>query len=372
LRAQAGREMPDYMVPASIHVVDAFPLTPSGKADRAALLARAQEDQAAAGGSVPEDAVQAELLEIWRRVLERQDIGMDDEFRDLGGDSMAVMDLVFEVEAAFGHTLSIDDVVAPTTIRGLAGLLASPRQPAVPEGVSAFLLSHPFNMMKIPEPIGAAMSRGGPWKQLQIPLSYFDGDRDHSVEAMAAELEAQIRAVSPEGPYILGGHSFGGLLAYEIARRLRNQGARVDLVVLIDSHPVNADDAWRRLRRMGGKLWSYSWLGPAEQLARLYRRTRRKGRAWLGLPGHGGHNERIYRICLAARQAYRPKAYAGAAVIFASTDPAFAGEDGWRNLLQGTVERHSIEADHLSIITAWDNAVRIAEHLTAAMPHLVP
>jgi amino acid adenylation domain-containing protein len=372
LRALAGLHMPDYMVPAAVHVVDTFPLTPSGKMDRVALLEQARGAQAAAGASVPEGPVQAELLEIWRRVLERQDIGMDDEFRDLGGDSMAVMELVFEVEAAFGRTLSIDDVVAPTTIRGLAGLLALPQQPAVPEGVSAFLLSHPFNMMKIPEPIGAAMSRGGPWKQLQIPPSYFDGSRDHSVEAMAAELEAQIREVSPEGPYILGGHSFGGLLAYEIARRLRDKGGQVDLVVLIDSHPATTDSAWRRLRLLGGKLWSYTWLGPAQQLARLYRRTRRHGRAWLGLPGHGGHNERIYRICLDARRAYRPKTYAGAAVIFASTDPAFAGEDGWQGVLQGAVERHSIDADHLSIITAWDNAVRIAEHLTAVMPHLVP
>jgi amino acid adenylation domain-containing protein len=117
LRAALVAELPAYMIPAEIHVLAALPLTANGKIDRLALAARVPARRRTA---VPADPQEARLLAIWRRLLGRDDIGIEDDFFMAGGHSMLVMRLVREVESAFGVQLDVAAIFAYRTVASQA------------------------------------------------------------------------------------------------------------------------------------------------------------------------------------------------------------------------------------------------------------
>ncbi|MEV6730419.1 MULTISPECIES: non-ribosomal peptide synthetase [unclassified Streptomyces] len=121
LRAMAQENLPEYMVPSAIIPLDTVPLTGNGKVDDKALVAlyAAAVGQGAAG---PEPATEAEavLLEIWQELFAPLHIGLDDDFVDLGGDSLSVMDLLSRVEMRIGVQLDVSDPYTDRTVRSLA------------------------------------------------------------------------------------------------------------------------------------------------------------------------------------------------------------------------------------------------------------
>ncbi|MDP9795023.1 amino acid adenylation domain-containing protein/non-ribosomal peptide synthase protein (TIGR01720 family) [Catenuloplanes nepalensis] len=128
LRAYAGRILPEHMVPSAVVVLDAFPLTPNGKVDRAALPGAAPAVTAAAqpsGGARPREEL---MCGVFASVLGAPEVGPDDSFFDLGGHSLLFARLVARVEAVFGATLSMSDVFEAPTPRDLARLLDAGRR----------------------------------------------------------------------------------------------------------------------------------------------------------------------------------------------------------------------------------------------------
>ncbi|MET8625854.1 non-ribosomal peptide synthetase [Kitasatospora sp. NPDC004669] len=124
LRALAKDELPEYMVPSAIIPIDAVPLTGHGKVDETALAAR-YADATGQAGPAPEPAtpVEAALLEIWQKIFAPLGIGLDDDFFELGGDSLSVMDLVSGVEERLGVQLDNSDPYTGRTIRSLARII---------------------------------------------------------------------------------------------------------------------------------------------------------------------------------------------------------------------------------------------------------
>ncbi|MBI1179327.1 MAG: amino acid adenylation domain-containing protein [Alphaproteobacteria bacterium] len=381
LREMAAGRLPDYMVPGAIHVFDAFPLKATGKVDRHALLeAAAAGSMPAIGGPAPETAVQRVLLEVWQTVLQRRDIGLDDEYRALGGDSMSILELVLEVESRFGLQLSVDDVAEPTTVRGLAALIEDRGSagPSRPIGARTFVIGQPWNMLKIPDAIGDAMSGGAPWRQLQISPLLFGTGIHGRLESMAEHLEGQVLAEGP-GPYVLGGHSFGGLLALETAQRLRRRGEEVALLVLIESHFAGRRpwrDEARLLLDRAGRFARRNWREKAK-------RMRRKLKLALHVPATPSeslsHDHRIFQRCVAARMGYVPAPYAGPAMVFRSTTsghfdplPRQVNLDRWAELLTGPVEEHLIEGDHMSVVLEAGPVAAVARCLTGWPSRLRP
>ncbi|MEU9144231.1 amino acid adenylation domain-containing protein [Streptomyces sp. NPDC048349] len=121
LRATAQENLPEFMVPSAIIPVDAVPLTGNGKVDDAALVALyATAAGRGAPGAQPTTAVEAVLLEIWQELFAPLPIGLDDDFLDLGGDSLSVMDLLSRVERRLGVQLEVSDPYTDRTIRSLA------------------------------------------------------------------------------------------------------------------------------------------------------------------------------------------------------------------------------------------------------------
>jgi acetoacetyl-CoA synthetase len=198
----------------------------------------------------------AQMTGLWQRLLGLDEIGADDDFFDLGGDSLLALNLFHEIEVMTGRTLPITAIYdAPTPAKLLALLgearpapfsplvLLKPGDDAPPLfivhgiGGNVIELERLGRLVETARPVYAIQARG------------VDGGEPplDDVAAMADYDLAAIRTRQPDGPYFLAGYSFGGLVALEIARRLRETGARVALLAFIDTFPhPHAFPGWLR------------------------------------------------------------------------------------------------------------------------------
>ncbi|GAC1634182.1 MAG: hypothetical protein NVS9B10_30020 [Nevskia sp.] len=128
LREFLRAELPDYMQPSSISLLDRFPLSPTGKVDRARLpLADLDRPQAAA---VPKNEIEAKLLAIWRDVLGTQAVGIDDNFFDVGGSSLQMLKVHAAICAALPKKPTLLDLFTYPKLRTLAAWLMQPEPPS--------------------------------------------------------------------------------------------------------------------------------------------------------------------------------------------------------------------------------------------------
>ncbi len=341
LRRDLAGRVPDYMTPALLRPIVDVPLTPSGKLDRRRLLELAREESSVGPREGSSDGLEAQVAAIWRSVLQRTDIPMDVDFRDLGGDSLSTMNLALEVERAFGRLPSIDELAAPLTVNSLAQRLTLwLSNPGAVQGcgertadAKVFAVSYPWSMAQAPEVIGQALC-GGQWKHLQVPLNAFRAGADPSVGDLAALLERQLLSQEPEGPYILYGHCFCGLLAYELARRLVDSGREVSMLVMVDCYPATAESPAgmrRRLRRFASLGWKAKVAAVKEKI----------------IPAPPANLEDfIKHACMRARSRFHPGPYNGRLLFFRHNhEPALAAHDqgAWKRLTRGDYVEHVVE-----------------------------
>ncbi|UBI35099.1 MULTISPECIES: amino acid adenylation domain-containing protein [Streptomyces] len=242
LREFARTRLPEFMVPAAVVVLDAFPLTANGKLDRTALPAPEFASTSRAARSEEERL----LCELFGEVLDTT-VGADDSFFDMGGHSLLATRLMSRIKAVLGVELGVRALFEAPTPAALAGRLhggmamdalgvllplrtAGSRPPLFcvhpAAGISwpyAGLLGH----IAPGRPVYGLQARG--LTGAQPPAA--------AIEEMAADYLAQIRTVQPSGPYHLLGWSFGGLVAHSIATRLEAEGEEVGLLAVLDSFP---------------------------------------------------------------------------------------------------------------------------------------
>ncbi len=120
LRDHLASRLPEAMIPAAIVRLDALPLTHNGKVDRRALPVPSAQAEAPRVYRAPATPTEHAVTTVWRDVLAREDIGVDDDFFALGGDSLSTLPLVFKLHAATGVELPLAAVFATPTIAGLA------------------------------------------------------------------------------------------------------------------------------------------------------------------------------------------------------------------------------------------------------------
>jgi amino acid adenylation domain-containing protein len=128
LRRFLGERLPTSMVPDAFVVLDAMPLTPGGKVDRRALPAAGPGPAAGAGGT-PATGLERTVADIWREVLGLPEVGVDDDLLELGGSSLAAMQIAARVRRATGADLSAEELLDARTVGRLARLLER-RDPA--------------------------------------------------------------------------------------------------------------------------------------------------------------------------------------------------------------------------------------------------
>ncbi|MGH3700267.1 MAG: AMP-binding enzyme, partial [Pseudonocardiaceae bacterium] len=123
LRTHTAAVLPDYMVPSAFVTLDALPLNSSGKLDRRTLPAPESDASSGVGYVPPRTTVEQVLVDIWTQVLGAERVGIEDNFFDLGGDSIYSMQLTSRAKAAFDVALTPRDVLTARTVSALAELV---------------------------------------------------------------------------------------------------------------------------------------------------------------------------------------------------------------------------------------------------------
>ncbi|WP_405738349.1 amino acid adenylation domain-containing protein [Streptomyces sp. NBC_01525] len=246
LRADLAEELPAYMVPSAVVLLDALPLTPNGKLDHRALPA---PEAGRGGGQGPRSAHEEVLCRLFAEVLGAERVGIDDNFFESGGHSLLASQLAGRIGRALGVEVPLRAVFeAPTPAMLLRRLYGDGDHT---DGFGELL---PLRTTGERRPLFCVHPVGGLGWCYSTLLPTLDADQPlyglqnkglaggEPLTASFAELltgyAEQIRSVQPTGPYRLLGYSMGGVLAHALAVALEQQGESVELLVLLDSYPV--------------------------------------------------------------------------------------------------------------------------------------
>ena len=249
--------IPDYMVPARLLPVAELPHTINGKIARCAV-ASLELVQRSRGADLHtfENELQRRFVEIWRSVIGHDDIGIDDDIQDIGGDALSMVQLSAAVSRCIGRQTSVKDLVECRTIRRLADFLDRaddpitcvtllPGVPARPVRRPLFCIGGFFRYRSVAEALGARWLTLGVNLQSETLLlrtcsangratGQPAGSWPPRVEQLAAAYIEEIRKHQRAGPWQLLGSAFGGVIAFEMARQLMAAGENVSVLALLD------------------------------------------------------------------------------------------------------------------------------------------
>ena len=397
-RALAAR-LPPHMLPARYVPLERLPLNDNGKVDRAALPRPGQgRPPLEAPFAPPRDLVQLRLCEVWERCLDVRPVGIDDDFFELGGDSLLATAMMDEVASLFESNVPLTALLGGPTVAQLARAITERRPdlqaPVVPLRTAG--TRRPFFFLH-----GDYHSGGFYCLELvrnldpeqpfyALPPCGYDGRPIPPTYAAAAALHLDaIRRVQPQGPYHLGGQCNGGLVALEVARLLEGTGERVASLVLLGASARNV--RFRGLAALAETVGRIGGLPPPARrraferlrdfvlhqdglplLARLrfaldklgvlraeaVRIARARGDAAdpmleAGAPALDGHRERIFDSYQRLDRVYVPRRYRGrASVLWPRDDPSpmHAEAQAWRRVFDD-LEVVDIPGDHNSCLT---------------------
>ena len=379
------RQLPHYMVPSEFVPLSSFPTTPGGKVDVQAL--DAMRLRAAvflpASDPCPADPVEARLKEIWERLLKVNTVGLDQDFFALGGHSLLAVRMLVQVEQWFGSKLPHSVLVEHPTIRGLAAYLRhSPagKWPAlVTIQAGAFLpplfIAHGIggSLLSFIE-LAAELGSAQPVYGLQLPA--FLDQHQADLRVLAANCLKQVRAIQPSGPYHLAGHSSGGMIVFEMACQLVEQGETVGLLALLDCDPNKGKTRHRLFSNWGSLKASFrrarvefaeGELGVREFVAFKTSYQRIKIKNWLATRSHrlGKMHAWLphalagpllaaegYHLSLAVRD-YQLRPYRGNATLFIAQDEPASGtepERAWAGTFLGVCETQVVPGTHHTML----------------------
>ncbi|GAA1176459.1 hypothetical protein GCM10009654_37060 [Streptomyces hebeiensis] len=362
-RAALADRLPDHMIPASFVDLPALPLSRNGKLDREALLRLAGE---AAPGQVnlanPRDHIELTLYQIWRSVLLHADFGIRDSFFDIGGTSLSAIKMAHAVRERLGASIPIRDIMLHPTVEALGGLVRRGASGPPPSSLVEFREGDGHGRVVCVHPAGGtafcylALAKALPQSVglygIQSPGVNPGEDFLPSVEAMA---EAYLRLVGPagDGPLVLTGLSYGGLVAHEMGRRLARAGRRDVGVVLLDTQATD-DPAARAalapvdMAEFRDKLVKFNGMYPGiddeqiDQYFRVYNHNRMTARDHTPAPSPA-------RLTLVQ------------AVGDGPDTPFLAGvRDFWRGRAEGGFRVEPLNCDHWEMLESAESR-RVAE-----------
>ena len=402
IKEALARTLPQYMVPSHVVAIDAFPLSSNGKLDRRALPCPGVT--ATATFVAPSTALEREMAAIWEDLLQRPRVGVHDSFFDLGGHSLLAVMLVTRVRKQLGADLPLARVLQKPTIALLAASLdgtppstrgdrhlitLNSRGALTPLVLVPGIGGHSFMYQRLTRALGDAQ----PLHVLQA-LGVDDlVSTPRTIQEMAEIYEPGILRAVPEGPIVLGGYSFGALIAFELAHRLRLRGRVVPLIISFDGfapgYPALLPLPQRvvaHLRELAGGDGTQGHAYLRSRLnnvkARVLRHLGRGEETVDAVPNADTTlNRRLRRSTLElwrARNDYRPGRVEPSSLLLLKTEiptrwPAHDMNDplyGWRAFVDGRIDVESIPGEHLKMFEG-DNCERIAVAIAPYIARLV-
>lgn len=372
----------DFKIPRRYAFVDAIPKNPTGRVVRRQLAHDLGFDRplghrrnpAATRERFP-TALEAQLQDMWAETLGVDAVGLNEDFFDLGGDSLKAVELFLQIEAKLGCRLPDAILFDAATVEAMARRIADYRgSPCLvrvsPQGErppffcvhgsdgNAVYFRNLARYLGSSQPFYALQCVG--LDGLEQPLT--------KIEDIAARYLREIRAVQPHGPYYIGGFSFGGRVAYAMAQELRAAGEDVALLTMLDTYAVAGEDdlgIWQasllRLRGMRRLRWR-------SLPGYLAARARNIGRAvairlpqpvfalflnrFGGSPRSIPHSLRLTpkEAHAMANRAFEPAPYDGDLVLFRAAENRAGRHDGWADLVKGKLEVHELPGGHTDIL----------------------
>jgi thioesterase domain-containing protein len=370
------------MVPAEFVPLRSFPTTPGGKVDVQALdlqvlnaMHRATADALHVSETWPADSNEARLKAIWERLLKVKAIGLHDDFFALGGRSLLAARMLTQVEKRFGLKIPHSVLVENPTIDGLTAYLRQGRTdewPALATIQSGALLPPLFVAHGIGGSLlsfldfAAELGPEQPVYGLQLPA--FIHAHQANIRTLAANYVKQVRAIQPFGPYHLAGHSSGGLVVFEMACQLMEQGKTVGLLALLDSYPrkgkamERSHRSWNDLkasfRRVRAEVKTPEF-GFKDLFERRITHLRVKTRTWTAVRSRrkGRKSGRLVRsegYFVLAFNDYELRPYPGSATLFfAQEETASDAErlESWEGRILGGCETCLVPGTHRTLLT---------------------
>jgi len=390
LRAHLAAELPPAMVPAAFVFLQALPLSPNGKVDIAALPPPPRAEPS--GAAAPDDELEAEIARIWADMLAVPRVGRDDDFFDLGGHSLLALRMLARIAEATGQRLPPLALFQAPTVGQLARLVRE----AEPATGGATVIPIQPHGRRLPifwvQPVGRREPSYELWRRYRELAGRLGPDQPcHAVQVAQAPGEAPLHSLSaeaiarqclpalmafqPGGRHILGGLSFGGVIAWELAQQLLAAGRRVELVILLDSlRPGAPSGSFRRLHHYGQRfafhranLARFARRGQAsyiiEHVAILAQRTMHRLR----------RRRREQRLeAPAPPPLYTVRPYPGRVLLLRAQSQPWGRQSrdlGWSDFTPGGLEIRDIPGGHLTMVT--EPHVRlVARHLTDYLARL--
>lgn len=252
------QKLPHYMIPSGFVLLNEMPLLPTGKIDRKKLsmqeypIHREQSDYI-----LPRNEIEFELLKIFKDILKADQIGTDDDFFMMGGNSLLAVSLATKLQKIFNYHIHLDEIYKKATISHLAKLLNDRiRKSLMLRSDNEFFsrcifpiqtkgnqyplfIVHPSFGLALPYLALARYFEERPLYGLSDPHFGQSKNRFVSIETMANFYLNVIQTVQNHGPYTILGWSFGGVVALEIAKQLQQKGESLDQIIMIDSYHPN-------------------------------------------------------------------------------------------------------------------------------------
>ncbi len=388
LRSFLKQKVPDYMVPSAFILLDALPLTPNGKVDRRALpepdQIRSNSEKAYSKEYLPaQDTLELQLTKIWEKLLGIQPIGVRDNFFELGGNSLLAVRLLHQIEKVFGKDLPLATLLQAPTVGQLADILrqegwSAPRSSLVairPRGskLPLFCIHGAHGNVLFYENLARYLAPEQPLYALQA--QGLDGKQSpfNRIEDMAAQYIKEIQFVQPQGPYFLGGYSFGGAVAFEMAQQLHAQGEKVTLLALFDSvSPTLPEKTPSFIERLCYvHVFNLSQLGVKEKLVyireevqwaikKFIKTINDNFDQWVQRPSSDSLPENYALVAQSNEEAFKnyvPHTYPGRVTLFRSIlrHPSYYYDEpqlGWNKLAAGGIEIQEVHGNHESMFSA--------------------
>ena len=347
IKASLASLLPPYMIPARIEFIAYMPLTANGKSDRAALLNPYEITRVRTGGQT-DSTVEAKLASLWCDLLGVGAVQPGDDFFDLGGYSLMTVRLLRGIEAEFGRRLTTIDLMRSSTLAGMASLVT---RGSDGDQSRTMLLNDvgaraPLFWLDA-GPLMRTMARCLPSSQPAFALNLDEADEAAldgnvvDIAAIAETLHAWLVAAQPTGPYYLGGWCRWGIVAYELACRLREEGRSVGLLVLLDA------------ARPMPRHWTH------KACARI--------KTWLSPPVRPPETRSFSQKVEAALLAFEPRSLDADVLLIRPAGSVADG--GWRSHLGARLVAECTPGDHVSMVRPPHVATLasvIDRHLSAA------
>ncbi len=406
LRNFLRHKLPDYMIPASIVFLEELPLTPNGKLDRRALP-EPEREQAALRETpyvAPRNHVEERLALIWQEILRLPRVGAEDNFFEIGGTSLHGLRLFMRIREEFRVSLPLGTLFQSPTLARLAVHIETSVNGA--RGTGSPLACIQEGGTEVPffgvhggdggalfyKGLLPGLGRERPFFTLESPALV---DETIPIEIrpiahVASEYLALVRAAQRRGPYVLGGYSYGGIVAYEMAQQLLAAGEEVSMVVLFDTENPNVPAreyslgeriavSWKNSQsdNVAGKLLQLGGRFSSGLLQRLRTENEIASARRLMKQGVKAEDERLryvqIRECnLASLENYQAKPLRTTLVLLRSeevSDKFALSEDyGWTSLVDKLVIER-VPGNHLEIFDE-PNVTIMADHLRNRLDEL--